>query len=520
MAQVCMLCCSKEKDELAFGVTHYEDGMMVHRNCLYLSSNLIQRGNDRVGILRFLKEDIKAEAKRCKKLVCFYCHRPGANIGCCKSGCRRTFHTKCGFDNLAQNQFCDTYKSFCHQHVKYNSNRPAKNESCIICTERLIAKGERFNVVKMIYSPCCRNGWYHRKCLQEYANTAGYYFKCPLCNNKEVFHDVALKGISVPNQEASWETEPNAYAEQLRRESGCTAQECIVPQGRIDSSGNLLYCNNCGSNPSHIICTTYNSGTYVCNVCSIVSPIRVQQTDFDEEESDSDDTEPEQVNQANSVMGLNAVNNTHDLIHSKLYVSGWDDTDTEDDDDVFDRAVKPIGQTSADEQPSTSAAANRRSTRLMTAATRQMDETPAGSNTKPEGEVRANQENTDPTMRVVGSVSATNQLSVRSRRTMPARMNGQERDSKVETDKEQKERESRRRHLSPFLEPPNRRFLRSISPEVTPSRLNGQRTSATLRRRTMGTSRFPVRGNLDVSCVANRTRNRLPQYKEHRKDTE
>jgi len=32
----------------------------------------------------------------------------------------------------------------------------------------------------------CRNGWYHRSCLQMYVNTSGYFFKGSLCNNTGV----------------------------------------------------------------------------------------------------------------------------------------------------------------------------------------------------------------------------------------------------------------------------------------------------------------------------------------------
>ncbi|EDX02053.2 PHD finger protein 7 [Drosophila yakuba] len=545
MVQNCVLCRSSERDELIFGTVHVQDNIMVHRNCLYLSSNLVQRGNKRLGILNFLKEDIEEEAKRCRTLMCYYCRRPGANIGCCKSSCRRTFHTKCGIDNLAQNQFSDTYKSYCHQHVLMHRRRPAliKEQECVICAEALIGEGERFSVVTCIFAPCCRNGWFHRKCLQRYANSAGYFFKCPLCNNLEVFRKVAMMGISVLNQDATWETEPNAFADQFRRDVICTAATCVAVSGRDDTSAMLLYCNNCGANPSHFLCTVQNSETYVCHVCAAVLPSPVPYVDSDSDDGDSIDETDFQA----AVADLGA-NEQGDLIHLKLSASLWDDSNSSDDDDdsVFKRAVdNKVVETNSDDKPSTSAAARAlsartrsslaaagsspgsRATAAPTRGTRTTVESPrgsqattlisrttrtsvampprattttAGSSSRP---TLDNQENTEPSTSNV-------RRSLRPRRTMPARIAvNKESDSEDSDD----EPEAKRRRLSPTASESltNRRLLRSISPEPsTPPR-------RTLRRRTLA-NLHPTYTNMDVSCVANRTRNRLPTHLATRKD--
>ena len=50
------------------------------------------------------------------------------------------------------------------------------------------------------------------------ACTAGYFFKCPLCNCKDGFEEEMKKfGVFVPEQDASWETEPSAYSGLLER---------------------------------------------------------------------------------------------------------------------------------------------------------------------------------------------------------------------------------------------------------------------------------------------------------------
>ncbi|KAH8421303.1 hypothetical protein KR009_001048 [Drosophila setifemur] len=354
MPPTCVLCSSEEDDEMTFGSAHPLGNMMVHRNCLYLSSNLVQRGNERNGILRFLKEDIFAEVDRCRPLICYYCRTGGANIGCCRNGCRRTFHTKCGLDNLALNQYRDTYKSYCHSHVRSYRYRPGPTEFCVICQDMLLPAGERFSVVNVLQSPCCRNGWYHRPCLQAYANSAGYFFKCPLCNNSTVFHDVALFGISVPNRDASWEVEPGAYADHGVRDQVCTAPNCITPTVRRSNAASLLYCTLCGSNPVHIFCTSQEESTYNCTDCAIVSPISKPTSETSDESTDSSDDESDPLD---SFIGqrqpgqqrptprepgndTNVLNSTHDLIHSKLRAPSSDDDSGEDDDLLFQQLAE------------------------------------------------------------------------------------------------------------------------------------------------------------------------------------
>ncbi|XP_052855980.1 pineapple eye protein [Drosophila gunungcola] len=620
---MCVLCRSSENEELAFGPVLSEGRITVHRNCLYLSSNLVQRGNQRHGILRFLEEDILAEAKRCRPLTCCYCHRAGANIGCCKNGCRRTFHTKCGISNLAQNQFRDTFKSYCHQHVRRNRQRPpSEAENCIICQELLVAEGGRFSVVTCLTSPCCRNGWFHRNCLQEYANTAGYFFKCPLCNNSKEFHDVALMGISVSNQDASWETEPNAFAEQLLRDQACTAVFCRQAAGRLGDVGSLLYCNLCGSNPVHCYCTNPVDGDYVCGVCSVVSPVVSPVTrpptpavvTADEDNTDSDDFELiAQFPQLRAIVSRSqlsggnddsAMNNTRDPVHSKLSASVWDDSDTEDDEDVFRRVVEIEEQSRAtgraNEEPSTSGAsetpvqplagiglanvvvsasprsvpsppgtsaatalgrrtsstlatassgsekvspprprAGRRSSSTLATASsgsekvspprpragrRSAARSTATSGAEPRRssarlQALENQENAKPEKEASpagcssSNAAAPTRRSLRSRRTLPARM---PEPGQKESDTS-KEREPKKRRVSPApaARPTGRRPLRPLTPEATASRSNGR----TLRRRTVAApnSSQPQLGNLDVSCVANRTRQRLPAHLASRK---
>lgn len=66
------------------------------------------------------------------------------------------------------------------------------------------------------------------------AKTAGiHFFKCPLCNDKDVF-SVAMRraGVYLPDRDAAWETEPQAFEDLNRLHNRCDAEECECPKGR------------------------------------------------------------------------------------------------------------------------------------------------------------------------------------------------------------------------------------------------------------------------------------------------
>ncbi|KAL7744812.1 hypothetical protein ACLKA6_007106 [Drosophila palustris] len=270
----CLLCRSGQLNELLLGTPHIRQGNLVHQNCLYLSSNLVQRGDEVNDICCFTLRDIKAESRRTQNLHCYYCKRTGANIGCCKINCRKTFHTYCGIKNGAQNQYTGTFKSFCNLHIDSYRERPTAQVKCAICMEQLIGERESFSFAKYIHGKCCNNGWYHRDCLQRYADSAGYFFKCPLCNDTKHFRSVALWGISVPDRDASWER-TDAFADQLEVPLNCTADKCLNATGRKSKKDELFYCTLCGGNPMHPECTTFNADDYCCTDCGAVEKMSV-----------------------------------------------------------------------------------------------------------------------------------------------------------------------------------------------------------------------------------------------------
>ncbi|KAH8280700.1 hypothetical protein KR054_002673 [Drosophila jambulina] len=528
MEQPCVLCLSKDDDELIFGKVHKQDGVVVHCNCLYLSSNLVQNGNERQGILSFLKKDIMNEVRRCRMLRCFYCQRFGATIGCCRSKCRRTFHTKCGYDNLAVSQFSGRFNSFCHQHVPKYPFRPRPAELCMICFESLVPARKRFSVATSVQSPCCRNGWYHRQCLQKYANSAGYFFKCPLCKNGDTFGEVSLFGISIPNSDAAWELEPNAFADQLQRPEHCTSVMCRIRPGtnRDADSTDLLYCIMCGSNPKHTACTSARASTYRCEDCIGVTPSGSAAADSDAEADVFERLAEMRAHRRQRATSPSGLNDTRDLRHSKLVASMRVSSESDDDDEEedFDKVCRMLNET---RQPRAKPAHEASSSSAHTATNRRMR--PSTIPEQNENETDDDEDDFDKVRTMLNQTRAAKPASSEassssahapsgrpvgraSRKTLP-----NTRPEHNESGKAKKRRGSSR---SPVAEPESRRFLQPISPQTTAARSN-LFVAGSRRRRTMPHLRprhgAPERFNMNESCVANRTRTRLPAYLANKK---
>lgn len=264
-----------------------KSGITIHYFCMLFSSGLFQRGKkESDGILGFLPADVKREQKRGSRLTCQYCKRKGATIGCVVSNCRKTFHFRCGRKAGGLNQFFDEFRSYCPDHRPHQGTHSSVSDrlafygtaksTCSICMSAVEARASN----ETLRSPCCRNAWFHRDCMQHYATSAGlYFFKCPLCNNKDIFQAEMLQfGIYIPDQDASWEQEPNAFHELLQRYDRCDAQPCICPKGRqhdgpAGSRWELLLCGTCGSSGSHDSCGALRKvqKEFVCNSCLEIS---------------------------------------------------------------------------------------------------------------------------------------------------------------------------------------------------------------------------------------------------------
>lgn len=275
----CDFCGDSSQDELLYGKIHTLDNINVHYYCLLFACNLRQNGGDDEGILGFLPNDIRTEIRRSQKEKCSYCLKPGATIICVQRMCKKVFHLPCGIRNGSIHHFFKIFQSFCKAHrpqqrvPQYQLMLP-EAPTCAICLETVKRDPKSRNV---IWAPCCKvNAWLHRACVQKLALHAGYFFKCPRCNNKPEFTKAMLScGIYIPEKDASWELEPNAFEELTERYSYCDKEKCICPKGREydvdDTEWEVILCEGCGSQGIHLGCLgapPKSRRTWCCQVCS------------------------------------------------------------------------------------------------------------------------------------------------------------------------------------------------------------------------------------------------------------
>ncbi|XP_074650131.1 uncharacterized protein LOC141905214 [Tubulanus polymorphus] len=270
----CLFCGTSSKDENFYGKLFSLNGISVHYFCMLFSSGLCQNGgSEKDGILGFLTIDIKKEYRRGKRLKCGYCKNKGATIGCCMKACRMMFHFDCGRKNGALHQFFGTYSSYCHSHRLKQQIPPDRTYSdpCPICMTPV----ETVPSLQSLKPQCCRKTWFHRSCIEKFAVSAGlYFFKCPMCNNKDEFQSEMLKfGIYIPDQDATWEREPNAFVDLIERYNHCDSTECFCPKGRDfnkdDTKWEIVLCDLCGSSGTHLKCQKLKShmDNWSCTTC-------------------------------------------------------------------------------------------------------------------------------------------------------------------------------------------------------------------------------------------------------------
>ncbi|XP_074811893.1 G2/M phase-specific E3 ubiquitin-protein ligase isoform X3 [Natator depressus] len=231
----CVLCQRTDDCPEKYGEkrTYKEYSLTVHYYCLLMSSGIWQRGEEDEGVYGFLIKDIRKEVNRAAKLKCNICKKKGASIGCVAPKCKRSYHFPCGVQRECIFQFMEHFGSYCWEHrpvQKLPSDESRGSSQCTICLEFV----EHFPMYNILKSPCCKNAWFHRDCLQYQALSAGvFFFRCTVCNNKDKFQNEMLRmGIHIPEKDASWELEENAYQDLLQRYQHCDARRCLCRNGR------------------------------------------------------------------------------------------------------------------------------------------------------------------------------------------------------------------------------------------------------------------------------------------------
>ncbi|XP_028405846.1 uncharacterized protein LOC114528424 [Dendronephthya gigantea] len=246
-------------------------GYAVHQYCMFFSAALPQNGKDHEGFEGFLEQDVLKEIRRASRLRCNLCQKKGASAGCCDQYCKKGFHFTCGVNQNYLFQFYGQFRAFCDHHRPYQSSTsyPSKKVSCPICLESVPCCVSP----DVLATPCCKDVWLHRTCVQEQATVSGYFFRCPVCNDKEKFvKEMKRMGIYVPDRDAAWE-DGNNFAELLDKYSSCDSPACKCPLGRKFSAENgeweLVLCNTCGQFGTHVGCKTWttNPPSLLCPTC-------------------------------------------------------------------------------------------------------------------------------------------------------------------------------------------------------------------------------------------------------------
>uniref|UniRef100_A0A4W5N0J1 G2/M-phase specific E3 ubiquitin protein ligase n=1 Tax=Hucho hucho TaxID=62062 RepID=A0A4W5N0J1_9TELE len=274
----CALCKLNENcpDKYGEKITLKSHELTVHYFCLLMSSGVYQRGEENEGIYGFLVDDIKQEVSRSYRLKCAVCKKNGASVGCYVKSCRKMVHFPCGKQHQFIFQFTDPFPSYCKDHSPTQSlpvsSCVSEPLSCSVCLDPIEAVLS-YSVLKC---PACHGSWFHRDCVQNQAHSAAmFFFRCTLCNNKDMFQQEMLRvGIHIPERDAAWELEENAYGELLQVYQHCDANKCLSHSGRTNSSRTgsfqILRCMLCGSRGTHRKCASLNAfeTDWACEDCA------------------------------------------------------------------------------------------------------------------------------------------------------------------------------------------------------------------------------------------------------------
>nr|XP_057946429.1 G2/M phase-specific E3 ubiquitin-protein ligase-like [Doryrhamphus excisus]XP_057946430.1 G2/M phase-specific E3 ubiquitin-protein ligase-like [Doryrhamphus excisus] len=274
----CVLCRTSEDNPAFFGekITVQEHNISVHYFCLLTSCGVYQRGEDNEGVFGFLVNDIKREIRRSARLTCCACKKKGACVGCYVKSCRKMVHFPCGRKSNFISQFTENFPSYCSDHSPSQSVCVTSDlslpQSCSVCLDRL----EPVLSYDVLKCPSCHSSWFHRDCVQRHAHSAGlFFFRCTLCNNKDEYQEEMLRmGIYIPERDASWELEANAYTELLEVYMNCDADFCLGNNGRAHSAKagwfEVIRCRLCGSRGTHRKCSGLKLDTrdWACPECS------------------------------------------------------------------------------------------------------------------------------------------------------------------------------------------------------------------------------------------------------------
>ncbi|XP_062438004.1 histone-lysine N-methyltransferase SETDB2 [Rhea pennata] len=117
--RTCAFCSEGEACSIMYIAT--EQNIAAHQNCLLFSSGFVESeeyNSDNLDI-RFDVASVLNELRRGKRLVCNFCRKKGATVGCEERACRRSYHYFCALcDDAAieTDEVNGVYRVFCPKH--------------------------------------------------------------------------------------------------------------------------------------------------------------------------------------------------------------------------------------------------------------------------------------------------------------------------------------------------------------------------------------------------------------------
>ncbi|NWS30727.1 PHF11 protein, partial [Polioptila caerulea] len=132
--RTCAFCAEGEAGSVMYIAT--ERDIAAHQDCLLFSSGFVESEDhnpENLGI-RFDVSSVLKELRRGKRLVCNFCRKKGATVGCEERACRRSYHFFCALcDDAAvetdQANGVYRYLTHCPLPVTASSGGPARGTS-------------------------------------------------------------------------------------------------------------------------------------------------------------------------------------------------------------------------------------------------------------------------------------------------------------------------------------------------------------------------------------------------------
>ena len=114
----CVFC--KEMDDmegqLGMLISSSTSSLSAHEYCLTFSAGLFNQGEEEVGMNGFLESGILEELKRGARLLCKYCGKKGATLGCEDKRCKNAYHLPCAIRSNCMLQYFGAFHVYCRVH--------------------------------------------------------------------------------------------------------------------------------------------------------------------------------------------------------------------------------------------------------------------------------------------------------------------------------------------------------------------------------------------------------------------